>query len=537
MSRVIVIVIVQLARAEGGALSADAVGASLFLFRVELGAASLVPGLVLLVEHVELGLEPRLVVRAVAVERRVVFKFVFSSRGGFNLVVGVHRRVHPGRLGFGHGIETRLGPDFRQGEEVHLGRAGGSLLVLPVEAERGALTFLSLHLGLLLLIAPRPGVHGLLERLHLLEEFIVLVLRVVPVHVISHVIVLVIVLVAGARSDDAAAELSLQLTVETRGLAHGEPPLEQELEVHLAEDAEVLAQRANLGRRGGVRVEVHESILRGHDALLARRVEDERVVLPQQLGGLVRVHERLRRALLVEHLGAVFVAAAVALLFRAREHVDRLFGSVVVSEESSGVEQPRVDLGGRQVSDAHDVNLSRRSSRRHRLGALHLLEQLLHGIEQRVVLGGAEHLRHEPSALAEKLRGEAERVEGERRLGVGLGGEVAADVGSSVVHDDVVLGPLRGDPAKLRAARLRRDVVHEGGAPADRLDGREVDAHDERRHRHVLLRHLEPTAGGGAEVHARARAAEEVILAVELDELERRTRAEALLLGEVVELI
>ena len=249
------------------------------------------------------------------------------------------------------------------------------------------------------------------------------------------------------------------------------------------------------------------------------------------------MHERLRRALLVEHLGAVFVAAAVALLFGSRQDVDRLLGSVVVGEESPRVEQPRVDLGWRQVPDAHDVNLRGSPSRRHRFGALHLLEQLLHGVEQRVVLGGAEHLRHEPSALAEKLRGEAERVERERRLRVRLGGEVAADVWSAVVHDDVVLGTVRGDPAKLRAARLRGDVVHEGGAPAYGLDWREVDAHDERRHRHVLLRHLEPTAGGGAEVHARARAAEEVILAVELDELERRARAEALLLGEVVELI
>ena len=51
------------------------------------------------------------------------------------------------------------------------------------------------------------------------------------------------------------------------------------------------------------------------------------------------------------------------------------------------------------------------------------------------------------------------------------------------------------------------------------------------------MRNLEPTAGGGAEVHARARAAEEVILAVELDELEGCARAEALLLREVVELI
>ena len=69
------------------------------------------------------------------------------------------------------------------------------------------------------------------------------------------------------------------------------------------------------------------------------------------------------------------------------------------------------------------------------------------------------------------------------------------------------------------------------------LNGREVDADDSGGQWHVLLRHLQPTAGGGAEVEARARAGEEVILAVELDELEGRTRAVTLLLREVIELI
>ena len=124
------------------------------------------------------------------------------------------------------------------------------------------------------------------------------------------------------------------------------------------------------------------------------------MVLSEQLGGLVAVHERLRGALLVQHLRAILVAAAVTRLLRAREHVDGLLGPLVVREERPVIEQSWIDLGGCEVTDAHDVNLSRRAARRHWLGTLNLLEQLLHGVEQRVVLGGSEHFRHEPSTFS-----------------------------------------------------------------------------------------------------------------------------------------
>jgi hypothetical protein len=52
-----------------------------------------------------------------------------------------------------------------------------------------------------------------------------------------------------------------------------------------------------------------------------------------------------------------------------------------------------------------------------------------------------------------------------------------------------------------------------------------------------LAGNLQPAARRRAQVHARARAAEEVILAVQLHELERRARAVALLLRQVVELV
>eukprot|EP00982_Pelagococcus_subviridis_P017707 31558-Pelagococcus_subviridis.AAC.14 len=71
------------------------------------------------------------------------------------------------------------------------------------------------------------------------------------------------------------------------------------------------------------------------------------------------------------------------------------------------VEQPGVDLRGGEVSDAHDVNLRGCPSRRDGLRALDFLEQLLHAVQERVVLRASKHFRDEPTALAQKLRGES----------------------------------------------------------------------------------------------------------------------------------
>lgn len=68
----------------------------------------------------------------------------------------------------------------------------------------------------------------------------------------------------------------------------------------------------------------------------------------------------------------------------------------------------------------------------------------------------------------------------------------------TVVHDDVVLDPLGSAALQLRATGLRRDVVHEGGAPADGFDGGEIHADDGGRHGHVLDGDLKPTTGCGA---------------------------------------
>ena len=130
-----------------------------------------------------------------------------------------------------------------------------------------------------------------------------------------------------------------------------------------------------------------------------------------------------------------------------------------------------------------------------------------------------------------------QRIQRQSRLRVRLRREVPSDVRRAVVHDDVVLHAVGRHALELRAAALRRDVVHERRASAYGFDGRQIHADDRGRHRHVLHGNLEPASGGGAQVHARARAAEEVILAVQLHELERRARPEALLFREVVELV
>ena len=45
------------------------------------------------------------------------------------------------------------------------------------------------------------------------------------------------------------------------------------------------------------------------------------------------------------------------------------------------------------------------------LGGLHLLEQLVEDVDERVVVGGAEDLRHERASLVHELHRQAQRVQ------------------------------------------------------------------------------------------------------------------------------
>lgn len=60
-------------------------------------------------------------------------------------------------------------------------------------------------------------------------------------------------------------------------------------------------------------------------------------------------------------------------------------------EEVLGVKQAGVDLGGRLVAQADHEDLGRGVSRGCRLCCLHLLKQLLEGVQQRIVVLGPAH--------------------------------------------------------------------------------------------------------------------------------------------------
>lgn len=60
-------------------------------------------------------------------------------------------------------------------------------------------------------------------------------------------------------------------------------------------------------------------------------------------------------------------------------------------EKVLGVEQAGVDLCGCLVAEADDKDLCRGVSRCGRLGGLHLVEQLLERVQQRIVILGPEN--------------------------------------------------------------------------------------------------------------------------------------------------
>ena len=111
------------------------------------------------------------------------------------------------------------------------------------------------------------------------------------------------------------------------------------------------------------------------------------------------------------------------------------------------------------------------------------------------------------------------------------------DVWCTIVDDQINLVVLAQLVANGGAALLRRDVLHQRHALGDRLDRRQVDADDDRILGHVLARDLHPRARRGAEVEAALGLGEEVVLLVELQQLERRTRPIPALLGQVVEFV
>ena len=251
-----------------------------------------------------------------------------------------------------------------------------------------------------------------------------------------------------------------------------------------------------------------------------RRAEDE--VLDAHLG--------------VEELGAAVVALGPRLLpLLLLQHVHRLVLLLHHAKDMLRVEELRVDRGVLEAA-ADDEDLGRLGARGLRLGRLHLVEQRVEHVQQRVVVVRAEDLGDKGAARLQKLGGEAQRGQRELVLAEGVLEPRRADVGRAVVqhHVDNVALELT---LERGAALLGRDVLHERRALGNGLDRRQVDANDRRVLRHDLTRRLHPRSRRCAQVQASLGLAQELELLVELQQLERGTRAVPTLLGEVVELV
>jgi hypothetical protein len=156
---------------------------------------------------------------------------------------------------------------------------------------------------------------------------------------------------------------------------------------------------------------------------------------------------------------------------------------------------------------------------------------------QAVPLSLPHHPIHPKRTRSEVLRRAAERGQRDLVLHEGVLVVGRPDVGRAVAEHHVRVRVGAHLPLDGRAALGGGDVVHQGLDVRDGADGEEVHPEDDAVGRHVLGSHLAPPPGGRAQVDADARAGEEVVLAVDLDELEGGARAVALLLGQVVVLV
>ena len=307
---------------------------------------------------------------------------------------------------------------------------------------------------------------------------------------------------------------------------HLEPPAQERLEVGSAEHPKVGAAGLHL-RRGGAVGEEQLALGREHElGVVGQR-------LHRVLGRDEGAHRRLRRE---QHVRVRVVPAALPLLLAELgvQHVERRRGLLrVLTEDVLRVEQARVDRVGRAVVLAHHEDLGRLAARRRRLRRVDLLEELLEDPHERVVVLRAVDLGDERAALAEVVGRAAQRRERDLVLHVRVLHEGRADVRRAVAQHEVGLDAVQLAP-QHRAALGARDVRDQRAHVPDRSDREQVHGEDGRVERQRLRDDLRPAAGRGAQVDHDARAVEDAVLLVDLRELERRARPEALLLREQV---
>ena len=130
----------------------------------------------------------------------------------------------------------------------------------------------------------------------------------------------------------------------------------------------------------------------------------------------------------------------------------------------------------------------------------------------------------------------SETLQRQQNLRICLRRERASDVRRTVVYDDVA--PVWEFFPQPGEAPRRVDVLRECDDTWYFPNWAQVDTYDCARHGCHLASDLKPSSRRRAQVHdSFLRGVEKVVLFVELYELERRTRAVALLLGELVEAV
>ena len=376
------------------------------------------------------------------------------------------------------------------------------------------------------LLSLQPLLHLGLDRLHLLHQPVLLRLFLLVTSLAARVRVRAVALaLVPARRLAPLLEHLVSL------LLHCQPPPQQLLELRPTQHLQVLAQALDLRRRRLVRRHHLPDDLQllvpapvpGRRSNLERDLR----VLPQHLHRTILLHKRLDRNLLERRADPLLVPLAEPplLVLRTQQRVRTLYLLLLrkVREDILGVEQPRVNLARRLVPLAHHEDLRRRVPARRRLGRLHLLVQLLQRVYQRRVVLRAEHFGHERAPGRENVRRHARGLEHQLGLRVRFARPGASDVWRTVTQHNIDQFAFRLLLDEMPAL-LRRDIADEGLDAADGFDGKQVDRHDGRAHRTRLRSHLGPSSRRSAQIDDGTCRREEVILPVELDELERRSR-------------
>mmetsp|Transcript_18216 Transcript_18216/g.35785 ORF Transcript_18216/g.35785 Transcript_18216/m.35785 type:complete len:306 (-) Transcript_18216:133-1050(-) len=228
---------------------------------------------------------------------------------------------------------------------------------------------------------------------------------------------------------------------------------------------------------------------------------------------------------LVKQLVDRLLLSELLLLFNTREHVTR-------------VQKTGVNFMRREVLTTDNENFCRDVTGGGRLGGLDLLEELLERPKKRCVIVGAENLGHEGTSTLEVFTSKFESVYGKLVLHEGILAVFGTNVGGTVTKHNISLVATHL-LTNLLTACIRGNILLENSTSSNGLDGQQINTNNLTLGalRNTLGQNLKPTSRSGTEINHTGCVLEQIILAVQLDDLKTRTSSVSLLLRELVVLI